>query len=81
MSDRIRYFESNGLEDANDYRDARNLLLDELGNMISITYYEDSNSELTVYAEGVPLVTPDLNYKMGTKEIQGTGMLVPVWES
>ncbi len=81
LSDRIRYFESNGLEDANDYRDARNLLLDELGNMISITYYEDSNSELTVYAEGVPLVTPDLNYKMGTKEIQGTGMLVPVWES
>ena len=80
LSDKIRYYESNGLEDANDYRDARNLLLDELGNIISITYNEDSNSELTVYAEGVPLVTPEFNYKIGTKEIQGTGMLVPVWE-
>lgn len=79
LSDQIRYHESNGLEKANDYRDIRNLLLDELGNMISISYNEDSNNELTVYAEGVPLITPEFNYKMEVKAIPGTGMLLPVW--
>lgn len=80
ISDKIRYFESNGIERANDYRDARNLLLDELGNMIAITYSEDRTGELTVYAEGVPLVTPEITYTIGTKEIVGTGLLVPVWD-
>ena len=80
LSDHIRIYESNGLEDANDYRDARNLLLDELGNMIHITYTEDQLGELSVYAEGVPLVTPDFTHTMTTREITGTGMLVPVWE-
>ncbi|NMB44092.1 MAG: flagellar hook-associated protein FlgK [Clostridiales bacterium] len=80
INDQIRYAESNGLENANDYRDARNLLLDELGNMISISFSEDRIGEVTVYAEGVPLVTPEHVYKMTTKEITGTGLLVPVWE-
>lgn len=81
LSDEIRYFESSGLEDANDLRDARNLLLDELATMISITYKEDQNGELNVYAEGVPLVTSDHVYTMGTREIPGTNLIKPVWEA
>lgn len=81
LNDEIRYHESNKLEHANDLRDYRNLLLDELGNMISITYSENANGEVSVNAEGVPLVTEDFVYKMGTEKVSpGSDFIKPVWE-
>ncbi|MDF2472539.1 MAG: hypothetical protein K0R21_321 [Anaerocolumna sp.] len=77
---KIRQYESNGMENANDLRDSRNKLLDELSQLISITYKENADGVVTVSAEGVPLVTEDLVYKMGTVPVSETSdMLKPVW--
>lgn len=79
---KIRQYESNGMENANDLRDSRNKLLDELGQLVNITYKETEDGIVTVTAEGVPLVTEDMVYKMGTVPISETSdMLKPVWIS
>lgn len=45
------------IEKANDYRDERDLCLDELSKLIKITYEEGGNHYVTIKAEGVPFVT------------------------
>ena len=80
LNDKILHYESNGMEHANDLRDQRNNLLDELGQIVNITYKEKADGVVTVNAEGVPLVTEDKAYKMGTETIsQDSDMLKPVW--
>ncbi len=77
---RIRHYESTGVENANDLRDQRNVLLDELGKMVNITYKENTDSVVTVNVEGVPFVTEDLVYRMDTVRInEETLMLKPIW--
>lgn len=77
---KIRHYESTGVEKANDLRDNRNLLLDELSKMVSITYKENPAGVVTVNVEGVPFVTEDLVYKMDTAQTdEGTQMLKPIW--
>ncbi|ANS76100.1 flagellar biosynthesis protein FlgK [Paenibacillus yonginensis] len=44
---------------ANDYRDQRDLLLDNLSNLVNITYSEDDTGMVTVTAAGVDLVSGD----------------------
>ncbi len=41
---------------ANDLRDKRNLLLDDLSKLVNIEYYENSEKQLVVTVEGVELV-------------------------
>lgn len=78
----INYYESNGVENANDLRDERNNLLDELGKIISITYKEDINGIVTVNAEGVQLISEDRVFEMGTEKVSDTSVyLKPVWVS
>lgn len=80
LNKQISLYESGGVEKANDLRDYRNNLLDELGKIMSITYKENSNSVVTVMAEGVPLVTEDYVNKMDTVKVSGSSnMLKPVW--
>ncbi len=82
LNDKISRYESNGLENANDLRDERNNLLDELGQIINITYKENSNGIVSVSAEGVPLVTEDSAYKMGTAKVsESSDLLKPIWLS
>ncbi len=77
---KIRQFESTGVEKANDLRDRRNLLLDELGMIANITYKESIDNIVSVNLEGVPFVTEDMAYKMGTIRMDDTSqMLKPVW--
>lgn len=64
----IQKYEANG-EHANDYRDNRNLLLDELGSMVSITYKEDMRGVVSVNVEGIQFVSDTLS-KLETKEIE-----------
>lgn len=72
--------ECNGVEHANDLRDERNNLLDELGQIISITYKEKPNGVVTVSAEGVQLVSETGTYKMGTAKVSDSSpLLKPVW--
>lgn len=78
---KIRQYESTG-EKANDLRDQRNNLLDELSRMVSITYKESSNSMVYVSIEGVTFVDEDNVYHMGTVKVNdSTDMLKPVWIS
>jgi flagellar hook-associated protein 1 len=80
LNDKIRRYESTRLEKANDLRDERNNLLDELGQIVSITYKENSTGVVTVNAEGVPIVTEDQTFKMDvTKVSDSTDMLKPIW--
>ncbi len=77
---KIRQYESTGVEKANDLRDQRNMLLDELSGYAGITYKENPHGVVTVNLEGVPFVTEDNVYELDTAPISDeTGMLKPVW--
>ena len=77
---RIRHYESTGIEKANDLRDQRNLLLDELSQMVDIRYKEDPQGVIDVAVEGVPFVTQDMVYYIDTIKVnEDTDMLKPVW--
>ena len=74
----VRY--ESGSENANDYRDQRNLLLDELSQYASITYYEDVDGRTLVNIEGTQFVGQDHVYEMHTEPLNdGTKMLNAVW--
>ena len=79
---KIRQYESTGVENANDLRDQRNVLLDELGEMANITYKENSSGMVTVSLEGTPFVTEDTVYHMATTKIsEDSEMIKPIWEA
>lgn len=82
LNEQICRYESNGVENANDLRDQRNNLLDELGGLVNITYKENAVGVVTVNAEGYPLVTEAVTYKMGTAPVSDTSSLIkPIWTS
>ncbi|MCR4716173.1 MAG: flagellar hook-associated protein FlgK [Lachnospiraceae bacterium] len=77
---KITGVESGGIENANDLRDSRNLLLDELATYGEINYREDVNGCVTVNLEGIPLVVDDRTFKVGTSKInEGSDLLEVVW--
>ncbi len=79
---KIRQYESTGVENANDLRDQRNVLLDELGQMAKITYKENASGIVTVNLEGIPFVTEDTAYRMTTTKInESSEMIKPIWEA
>lgn len=49
-----------GVEEANDLRDERNYLLDQLSSKVSIKVVENAHGGVEVYAEGTPLIIGDL---------------------
>lgn len=82
LNKKIRHYEASGVEKANDLRDERNNLLDELGKMVNITYKENTIGVVTVNIEGAVFVSEDSWYKMDTIKVDGTSdMLKPVWPS
>lgn len=62
----IRRYEGSG-QQANDYRDERNQLLDELSKIVKCSYEEDSFGVVTVNVEGVQFVTGDHVFHMATE--------------
>lgn len=66
LNDKICFYESDGNQRANDLRDTRNLLLDELAEMVNITYRENLDSRVSISVEGIPFVTEDTCFKMST---------------
>lgn len=82
LNQKISLYESNGQEHANDLRDERNNLLDELGGIINISYKENSIGVVTVNAENMPLVTETETYKMDVAKVsESSDLLKPVWTS
>ncbi len=80
LNGEIQKFEASKMEHANDYRDARNLLLDELGGLGDVTYKEHTNGVVTVMFENQMLVSEDLVYHMDTRLLENdTGMIEPYW--
>lgn len=72
--------EVGGVESANDMRDRRNLLLDQLAAYADITYKENDKGLVTVNLEGTPLVSEDRIFKLGTQKISGdSDLLTVVW--
>jgi len=80
LNGEIQKYEAAGMEHANDYRDQRNLLLDELGGLASITYKEHASGVVTVMLENQMLVSEDMTYHMDTRLLDNdTGMIEPYW--
>ena len=79
LNDEILKIECAGFERANDLRDERNRILDELSSMAKISYAEDFNGQVNVQLEGVDLVKREVVYEIGLKEDINTGFYTPFW--
>lgn len=79
LNDQIRVIECGGIEHANDLRDARNQLIDELSAMGNIQVTEDADSSVTIKFEGEVFVARDVVYEMGMKVDETTGFVTPFW--
>ncbi len=62
--------EAADLENANDLRDTRNELMDQLAEITYYTYHEDATGKVDIYINGAPLVTGTKNYHMGVDRIK-----------
>ncbi|MDE5939967.1 MAG: flagellar hook-associated protein FlgK [Lachnospiraceae bacterium] len=69
-----------GPEHANDLRDRRNYLLDELAKLGSITYSEDTVGYVSVRFEQVDLVKGSLVNEMCLYQDPQTGFYTPYWK-
>lgn len=69
-----------GPEHANDLRDRRNYLLDELGKIGSITYSEDMTGYVSVRFEQVDLVKGSMVNEMCLYQDPQTGFYTPYWK-
>ncbi|MCR5279785.1 MAG: flagellar hook-associated protein FlgK [Lachnospiraceae bacterium] len=88
LNDKIREIEvqvqMNGrinpsVETANDFRDARNQCLDELSNLVNISYSEDVFGCVRVKVEGVDFVMGDTVYEMDVYTDKRSGFHTPYW--
>lgn len=79
LNDRIRAIECGGVEHANDLRDARNQILDELGQLVNINYSEDRDGNVSVQIEGVDFVKGATCYEMQLMTDERTGFYTPFW--
>jgi len=68
-------------ENANDYRDQRNLLLDELSTYGNISYYEEADRRVAVSFEGHTVVNKGITIKMKLEQTEeGSPFSSPIWE-
>lgn len=79
LNDTIRAIESGDVEAANDYRDARNLILDELGELTDITWKEDAFGNVSVRIEGVDFVKDGVCFEVGLDLDESTGFYTAFW--
>lgn len=79
LNGKILKVESAGVESANDLRDARNQMLDELGQLVNMNYKTDTFGNVTVQIEGHDFVTRDSVYEMGVQKDATTGFYTAFW--
>lgn len=82
LNEDIVNIESGREEKANDLRDERNKLLDKLGELGKIDYYEDTLGNVTVLFEGSSFVTTDHVNHIGIDRtlVSSVGYATPYWE-
>lgn len=69
INSKITTAEASGIENANDLRDARNQMMDELSALTYYTYMEDTRGQVSIFINNAPLVSGTHNYHMGTEKI------------
>ena len=79
LNDSIRAIESGKVEQANDLRDARNQILDELSELADINYGEDLFGNVYVQIEGVDFVKGGACYEIALDLDATTGFYTPFW--
>lgn len=83
LNESISYYEING-DNANDLRDQRNLLLDELSGIIDINYREEPDGRVIVSSEGIILVDKQFRAEMSTAQAGNPGdrspFVKPIWK-
>lgn len=79
LNEQIRKVEVGGIENANDLRDLRNSILDELGSLVDITVKEDAVGDVCVRIEGVDFVQGENFYEIGIDIDETTGFYTPFW--
>ena len=80
LNEKIVKVEASGVESANDYRDQRDALLDELGGLVSVSYRENADSGVDVYIEHRCLVSMDKVYQLDVRPVSDTcDYYIPIW--
>ena len=82
LNKNISSVEIDGMINANDLRDRRDLLLEELSQYMDITYYEEEQSgQVMVYIlGGTPLVLGANTYSLNTERNATTGQSNVLWQ-
>lgn len=70
LNDKIATAEASGMENANDYRDQRNLLMDRLAEYTNYEYRETYNHMVTIRINNAPLVEDSLSFHMECKKLE-----------
>ncbi len=70
LNAKISQIESSGVENANDYRDRRNYLMDELAKITYYDYYEHANGMVDIRINNAPLVEDAHSYHMATEKLK-----------
>lgn len=83
MNDIIAKAEING-DKANDYRDERNLAIDELATHLDIKYYEDPSGRVAINAEGRNILSDGFVAKIelvqtNTPDCLNSSFVKPIW--
>lgn len=78
LNKQIVQVESGGVEHANDLRDSRNYILDQMAELSSISYSEDTEGYVSVQIEGVDFVKRNVCYEMGMEQNE-SGFYIPFW--
>lgn len=70
INTKISEAEASGMENANDYRDQRNLLMDRLAEYTNYEYRETYNNMVTIRINNAPLVEDSLSFHMECKKME-----------
>ncbi|HAN10043.1 MAG TPA: flagellar hook-associated protein FlgK [Clostridiales bacterium] len=80
LNEKISLNEMSG-DHANDYRDQRNLLVDQLSGLIQISYKEKPDGKIEILAEGYPLITSSSTSIMEYAQVSPMSPLIKaVWQ-
>lgn len=79
LNDKIRAIEVGGVEHANDLRDVRDQILDELAQLTNMSYTEVANGNVYVQIEGVDFVKGSTCYEIGLYVDETNGFYTPFW--
>ena len=81
LNHKVTMVEASDIESANDYRDQRDAALDELSGIISISYKENADGQVDVYAEHRTLVSMSRVYRMDVKAVSDScDFYMPIWK-